>query len=673
MADPASPTIPTAHDHILAEGEARFRQMVDTVPQIVWIADAQGQIEFLNQQFTDYTGASYRSMSPAEIAAAFIHPDDAPHVVAAFTAALATGTPHHCEHRIRSATGEYRWFLDRANPYRDPATGEITRWFGSSVDIHDRKAAEEALRHSASVLEERVLARTRERNLLATMIENTDMMVMAVDLDFNILAINLANADEFERVFGVRPRTGDNMLALLADQPEHQAEVRAAWLCGMRNEPVTLIDDFGDPDRARPYYAINLHPLRDDRGRQVGVYQFVTDVTERLRRDHQLADAQEALRQAQKMEAMGQLTGGVAHDFNNLLTPIVGVLDMLGRRTASSEREQRLIAGALQSAERAKTLVQRLLAFARRQPLQPVAVDLAELVAGMGELIASTTGPQINVVVDAPSGLPRASADANQVEMALLNLVVNARDAMPAGGTLRIGVAEEAVGDGHRARLPHGRYLRLGVSDSGTGMDAATLARAIEPFFSTKGVGKGTGLGLSMVHGLALQLGGTLTIASAPGAGTQIELWLPRSAAADAPVETVVIADPATRTSGRVLLVDDEELVRLSTADMLAELGYDVVEASSGEEALGLIERGVAFDLLLTDHLMPGITGAELAALVHARRPDAGVLLISGYAEGDDLSHVTARLTKPFRKDELAAALAPFAAAAEMLVATPLV
>ena len=210
--------------------------------------------------------------------------------------------------------------------------------------------------------------------------------------------------------------------------------------------------------------------------------------------------AEEALRQAQKMEAMGQLTGGVAHDFNNLLTPIVGALDMLRRKGLGGNREQRLIDGAAQSAERAKTLVQRLLAFARRQPLQPVAVDVAKLVIGMADLIRSTSGPQIRVVVEVQDDLAPAKADPNQLEMALLNLSVNARDAMPDGGTLRISAGEEQVGFGHTSKLEPGRYIRLSVADTGLGMDETTLARAVEPFFSTKGVGKGTGLGLSMVH-----------------------------------------------------------------------------------------------------------------------------------------------------------------------------
>jgi nitrogen-specific signal transduction histidine kinase len=375
------------------------------------------------------------------------------------------------------------------------------------------------------------------------------------------------------------------------------------------------------------------------------------DITERRQ-------AEDALRQSQKLEAMGQLTGGVAHDFNNLLTPIIGSLDMLQRNHVGSERERRLIDGALKSAERAKTLVQRLLAFARRQPLQPSAVDVATLVEGMGNLIASTTGPQIRVVTEAGPALPPALADPNQLEMALLNLSVNARDAMPDGGTLRITVSCETLGPIHPAQLPPGDYIRLSVADTGVGMDEATLTRAIEPFFSTKGVGKGTGLGLSMVHGLASQLGGALTISSKIGVGTNIDLWLPATeepAAADA-----LVAEPIDDQGhrGTALLVDDEELVRASTAHMLAELGYRVVEASSADEALSLMAREPDIDLLVTDHLMPGITGADLAREVQGQRPSLPVLIVSGYADAEGIAPDLPRLTKPFRQDELAAKIA---------------
>ncbi len=373
-------------------------------------------------------------------------------------------------------------------------------------------------------------------------------------------------------------------------------------------------------------------------------------------RTAELEQAHEQLRQSQKLEAMGQLTGGVSHDFNNLLSPIIGGLDLLQRKGLGSQREQRLINGALQSAERARVLVQRLLAFARRQPLQPRAVDLGALVSGMADLIASTSGPQIKVVVDVAEDLPAAVADSNQVEMAILNLSVNARDAMEGGGTLRISAQAETVDAGHRSRLHPGRYVRLSVADTGIGMDETTLTKAIEPFFSTKGVGRGTGLGLSMVHGLALQLGGALTLESQPGLGTNIEIWLPTSD--EAALQPERVDDEMERpVAGTALLVDDEELVRASTADMLADLGYNVVEAGSAEEALRLVEGRLAFDVLVTDHLMPGMIGTELAREVRDRRPKARVLVISGYADVKGVAHGLPRLVKPFRQADLAAKL----------------
>ena len=377
-------------------------------------------------------------------------------------------------------------------------------------------------------------------------------------------------------------------------------------------------------------------------------------VTERT---DELVQAQEALRQSQKLEAMGQLTGGVAHDFNNILTPIIGSLDMLQRKGVGGEREQRLIDGALQSAERAKTLIQRLLAFARRQPLQPHAVDVASLITGMGDLIASTSGPQVKVVIDIADDLPNAVTDPNQLEMAILNLSVNARDAMREGGTMTISAAGESVDAGHRALLKPGHYVRVSVADSGTGMDEATLTRAIEPFFSTKGVGKGTGLGLSMVHGLASQLGGGFALSSKLGLGTNVELWLPASDEAAVTVERPVDPVAAGAAIGTVLLVDDEELIRMSTADMLADLGYEVVEAASAEEALRLFDDGRRIDTLVTDHLMPGMTGADLAREVQAKWPGTAVLIVSGYADTDEIAPDLPRLTKPFRQCDLAASL----------------
>lgn len=400
------------------------------------------------------------------------------------------------------------------------------------------------------------------------------------------------------------------------------------------------------------YWDSSIVPVRDASGRISRLIGSSRDITRQV-------IAEEALRQSQKMEAMGQLTGGVAHDFNNLLTPILGSLDMLQRRGIGGEREQRLIAGALQSADRARTLVQRLLAFARRQPLQTTAVKIGDLGSDMADLLTSTIGPQIRLTLEIEEGLPPAKADANQLEMALLNLVVNSRDAMPAGGSIRITAAMEKTSGPHRAGLQPGHYIRISVVDTGRGMDDETRRRAIEPFYSTKGLGRGTGLGLSMVHGLASQLGGAMAISSEPGVGTNVEIWLP--VAEPATVMSDHSPPPTSETANlnawRVLLVDDEHLVRTATAEMLVELGYEVTEASSAEEALKLINEGLMPDILVTDHLMPCMSGTDLARTLASAGITIKSLIVSGYADLERLDPDLARLSKPFRRDELESSL----------------
>ena len=359
-------------------------------------------------------------------------------------------------------------------------------------------------------------------------------------------------------------------------------------------------------------------------------------------REHALAQ----LHEAQKLETIGQLTGGVAHDFNNLLTPITGALDLLGRRYADDARAARLLDGALQSAERAKTLVQRLLGFARRQALETRPTDLATLVEDMRDLITSSIGRTIELRIDAPAGLPAALADTNQLELAILNLCVNARDAMPGGGKLTLAL--EPIDD----------FVRLAVIDTGTGMDAATLARAVEPFYSTKELGKGTGLGLSMVHGLAAQLGGRFDLSSVVGEGTRVDLYLPVAAQAAHGVERrMASSDTATFRSLSILLVDDEELVRAGTAEMLRDMGHRVVPVSGGGEALARLADGLSPDIVVTDFMMPRMDGAELAAQIRARHPALPVLVVTGYA-GGDLDIGLPQLAKPFRQADLGAALA---------------
>ena len=368
-------------------------------------------------------------------------------------------------------------------------------------------------------------------------------------------------------------------------------------------------------------------------------------------REHQLALAK--LHEAQKLETLGQLTGGVAHDFNNLLTPVIGNLDLIRRRLDPDDKSHRLIDAALQAASRASTLVQRLLAFARRQDLRPRSVNIASLLEGMTDLIRRSLDPAIEVEIAHAEDLPPARVDPNQLELAILNLAINARDAMPRGGKLRIGAHPCTTTE--RGRIAPGDYVCIVVEDNGTGMDPQTLERAVEPFFSTKGVGKGTGLGLSMVHGVAAQLGGMLDLRSVPGGGTTAEIWLPVATEAPAAEDTEPPPLIIAPRHAIILLVDDEELVRIGTGEMLSDLGYEVVGATSGAEALRHLRTGDPPDLMITDYLMPGMNGVELAEQAKRLRPALKILLITGYstiAEGP--GSALPRLAKPFRQADLA-------------------
>jgi signal transduction histidine kinase len=381
---------------------------------------------------------------------------------------------------------------------------------------------------------------------------------------------------------------------------------------------------------------------------------------EQRTREREQALAQ--LFEAQKLDTIGQLTGGVAHDFNNLLMAVMGSLQILRKRLPDDRTCQRLLDNAVQGAERGAALTQRLLAFARRQELRPEVISVDALVNGMTEMLTRTLGPTIAVKLDLAPQLPPVSIDANQLELALLNLAINARDAMPQGGVLQIAACEEVLGsEGDIPRLAPGSYVRLTVTDDGDGMDEETLARAVEPFFTTKGVGKGTGLGLSMVQGLAAQSGGALRISSRPGEGCLIDVWLPRST--EVAVTTVVEAKPQSGGGVKpvtILLVDDDPLVCTGTAAMLEDLGHRVVEALSGEIALTLLERNPQIDLVITDHAMPGLTGLGLYSRLRASHPHIPVVLASGYADLPTREAAPAemiRLSKPFLQEDVARAI----------------
>lgn len=421
-------------------------------------------------------------------------------------------------------------------------------------------------------------------------------------------------------------------------------------------------------DGTRFWAHVIVDPVFTPDGQHVGFAKVTRDLTERRETQMALDRTREQLLQAQKMEAIGQLTGGIAHDFNNLLTAILSSLELVRKRLPGDPTLNRLIDNAMQGAQRGATLTQRMLAFARRQPLKPEPVEIPQLVESLAELVQASLGPSTRISMRFPAELPPVTTDPSQLETAVLNLCVNARDAMPQGGTISITAARHVLGENNDPGLPAGAYVCLAVRDMGEGMDEATLTHATEPFFTTKGVGKGSGLGLPMVHGLAAQSGGRLVLKSRKGEGTTAEVWLP---VASAPAQQRRPAEPSARAADEkqtltVLAVDDDPLVLMNTVMMLEDLGHHVHQASSGAAALEILESGESVDAIISDHAMPGMTGSQLAAIIRTKWPDVPILLATGYAElppGGD--NGLPRLSKPFSQRSLAEAISGVLADAE--------
>jgi signal transduction histidine kinase/ActR/RegA family two-component response regulator len=549
-----------------------------------------------------------------------------------------------------------------------------------------------------------ILAEMGEKLLKASSAREAFECLLKNDVALILIDVCMPDLDGFELASMIRehPRFQNTAIIFVsAVMLEHLDQLRGYRLGAVDYVPVPVV-----PELLRAKVKVFVELYRKTRQLEQFNAQLEKRVEERtaelrkfneeleLRieertRERELALAQ--LFEAQKMDTIGRLTGGVAHDFNNLLMAVLGSLTLLEKRLPDDPQSRRLLQNALQGADRGKALTQRLLAFSRRQELKPQAVDLMKLMSGMDELLKRAVGHGIECGVQFPTDLPPVLADANQLELALLNLALNARDAMPTGGSLKISAQAQSVaargslkawaqGVKSFARahthieasarepfdeapnLPVGEYVRITITDSGVGMDAATLAKATEPFFTTKGPGKGTGLGLSMVHGLAAQSGGLLRIHSEPSAGTLVELWLPRAKTAPAtvirPADTAMTQRP-TMAPCTVLIVDDDVLVMTGTAAMIQDLGHTPIEAHSAAEALDLLAAGLKVDVVLTDHAMPSMTGLQLAERIQAQFPGLPIILATGYAElpTDPLSLGIPRLAKPCTQLEIASAI----------------
>ena len=573
--------------------------------------------------------------------------------------------------------------LNKLLPLRDESEREVLH------NIIVRPLAFGAAQHCLLQIDDVTLAVTRERVLRErqnaryhAIVDSAPDAIITINLDLSIQWLNATAA----RILGYAPAElmGQTIDVIL----KHKNDLTASFLdelhnTGQSGNALPIVGRRKD-GALIPFEMSVARWKADNRTFMTTIWR---DVTERMVAEKALRDSEVLLRrtnseletrveertrereaalgqlyESQKLETIGQLTGGVAHDFNNLLSVILGSLSLLKKRLPPDPRTTRLIDGAIQGAERGATLTKQLLAFARRQELKLEAIELQILIPDMVDFLRQSVGPGVEIAVDIADDVAPIVIDANQFELALMNLAVNARDAMPQGGLLTIA-GRNATTD--RSKLPigipQGEYVRLTVADTGEGMDEATRAKAMEPFFTTKGIGKGTGLGLSMVHGLTAQSGGAMDIASEVGKGTVITLWLPRARGADVvrclPKPEAVV-ETAPSPALRLLLVDDDVLVSMNTANMLIDLGHDVLEAHSGIHALGMLESEGTFDAVITDYAMPGMNGLELATKITTEHPQMLVILATGYAElPTEASIAFPRLSKPYTQEQLAKAL----------------
>ena len=625
--------ITSAHDSAAAlrESESRFRTFAQAIPNHFWTSLPSGHLDWFNDQTLAYTGRTSASLI-GDRWAEIVHPDDIERAAEAWAHSLVSGDDYEIEFRILRADGEYLWHLVRALPMRDDK-GAITRWIGTNTDIHARRLSEA----SNAAERERIWSSTNDLMGMA----GTDGFLKSVNPAWTRL-LGYSETELLSRPF--------TEIIDPADHPKVAATVERL----MRGEAVNDLEDrLIHKDGSQSLIAWSAEPAGDH------FYIVGRNVTQQRL-------AEDALRQAQKMEAVGQLTGGIAHDFNNLLQGITGSLDLVQKRISQGRTNEleRFISGAMTAANRAAALTHRLLAFSRRQPLDPRPVKANPLVASMEDLLRRTLGERIELELVLSGGLWLTLCDPNQLESALLNLAINARDAMPDGGKLIIETNNAHLDNAYVAKqrdVRAGQYVCIGVTDTGTGMSAETIAKAFEPFFTTKPIGQGTGLGLSMIYGFARQSEGYAKIYSELGKGTTFKLYLPRHRGDTADDDAVPeLSDAHSAYVGEtVLVVEDEPVVRGLIVELLTELGYHTLEASDGPKGLEMLQSKRHIDLLVTDIGLPGLNGRQVADAGRLLRPELKILFMTGYAENAALAsgfldHGMAMITKPFAMEALA-------------------
>ncbi|MCP1445584.1 PAS domain S-box-containing protein [Pseudomonas sp. GGS8] len=614
--------------------EMRFRLLIDAVVDYaIYMIDPDGIISSWNagaKRFKGYEEAEILGQHFSR----FYTPEDrqAGLPQRALDTAISEGRFEGEGWRVRK-DGTHFWSHVVIDPIFDPS-GKLLGFAKITRDLTDRKMAEETLKQSE-----------QQFRLLVQSV--TDYAIYMLAPDGRLTNWNPGA----QRIKGYRPEEviGQHFSIFYTPEDREAGEPQRTLDIATREGRFENKAWRVRKDGTRFFAHVVVDPIWGDTGTLLGFAKITRDITEVTQAQQALEQTREALFQAQKMQAIGQLTGGIAHDFNNLLTVILGNLEIVRKRAADDPRITRLLDNATQGALRGVSLTQRMLAFARRQELKTEAVEIPTLIQGITGLLRSSLGPSVNIETCFAAELEPVMADVNQLELAVLNLATNARDAMPGGGKLFISARVEEVCDQAKLSLAAGRYVCLSVTDTGEGMDDATLALAMDPFFTTKGVGKGTGLGLSMVHGFTEQLGGRFVLKSQKDAGTTAELWLPIAVAGST-------TEPATEQTAEsrvpslcVLVVDDDSLVLTSTSLLLEDLGHRVISAASGAQALELLDNGHDIDLVITDMVMPRMSGAQLAQAIRALKPHLPIILATGYADRlEGFAARLPRLSKPF-------------------------
>ncbi|CAI8811277.1 PAS domain S-box protein [Pseudomonas chlororaphis] len=624
--------------------EDRFRLLVEAVVDYaIYMIDPQGIVISWNAGARRFKGYQEAEILGAHFSC-FYTPEDrrAGLPQRALNTALSEGRFEGEGWRVRK-DGTRFWCHVVIDPIRD-SNGQLLGFAKITRDLTERKIAEETLKQSE-----------QQFRLLVQSV--TDYAIYMLDPDGRVSSWNLGA----QRIKGYLPQEiiGEHFSRFYTEQDRLDGVPQRALETAIREGRFEKQGWRVRKDGTQFLAHVIIDPIRSDAGELLGFAKVTRDISETVQAQKALESAREALFQAQKLQAIGQLSGGIAHDFNNLLTVILGNLELARKRIDGNPKLARLLDNAVLGAERGVSLTQRMLAFARRQELKTEAVDLSQLVKNLNGLLCSSLGPQVSILTSLPESLPTVLADVNQLELALLNLATNARDAMPGGGTIELKADLCDSGQATGIALPHEHYVRLCVIDSGEGMDEQTLALAADPFFTTKGVGKGTGLGLSMVHGLAEQLGGRLILKSLKGQGTTAELWLPLASQATRAVSARSQAPDSQPQSLCVLVVDDDSLVLTSTTLLLEDLGHQVLCAMSGTQALQRFAEYPAIDLMITDLAMPVMDGGQLASAVRLLRPDLPIILASGYAQRlEGLAAALPRVPKPYTQLQLIEALA---------------